>query len=94
MLYLQNVRGFTPVEAGVRTLPLSLASLVASPLGAPLTQRYGPRLTMPLGRLFQARLLLRHAHLADRLLLRRDVAAVRRALGAVLAAAGIRRTGP
>lgn len=34
MLYLQNVRGFTPVEAGVRTLPLSLASLVASPLGA------------------------------------------------------------
>ncbi|MFE0798823.1 MFS transporter [Streptomyces sp. NPDC058812] len=54
MLYLQNVRGFTPVEAGVRTLPLSLASLVASPLGAALTQRYGPRLTMPLGMLLQA----------------------------------------
>ncbi|MBQ0962232.1 MULTISPECIES: MFS transporter [Streptomyces] len=54
MLYLQNVRGFTPVEAGVRTLPLSLASLVASPLGAALTQRFGPRLTMPLGMLLQA----------------------------------------
>ncbi|MDG9715547.1 DHA2 family efflux MFS transporter permease subunit [Streptomyces sp. DH24] len=54
MLYLQNVRGFTPVEAGVRTLPLSLASVVASPLGAALTDRFGARLTMPLGMLFQA----------------------------------------
>ncbi|MFG2356340.1 MFS transporter [Streptomyces sp. NPDC048521] len=54
MLYLQNVRGFTPVEAGVRTLPLSLASVVASPLGAALTERYGPRFTMPLGMVLQA----------------------------------------
>ncbi|MEV5886191.1 MFS transporter [Streptomyces sp. NPDC052020] len=54
MLYLQNVRGFTPVEAGVRTLPLSLASVVASPLGAALTDRFGPRLTMPLGMALQA----------------------------------------
>ncbi|MFD7712559.1 MFS transporter [Streptomyces sp. NPDC059786] len=54
MLYLQNVRGLSPVEAGVRTLPLSLASLVASPLGAALTQRFGARLTMPLGMVLQA----------------------------------------
>lgn len=54
MIYLQNVRGFTPVEAGVRTLPLSLASVVASPLGAALTDRFGPRLTMPLGMVLQA----------------------------------------
>ncbi|MFD8235987.1 MFS transporter [Streptomyces sp. NPDC059696] len=54
MLYLQNVRGFSPVEAGVRTLPLSLASVVASPLGAALTARFGPRLTMPLGMALQA----------------------------------------
>ncbi|MFG2946495.1 MFS transporter [Streptomyces adustus] len=54
MLYLQNVRGFTPVQAGVRTLPLSLASVVASPLGAVLTQKFGPRLTMPLGMALQA----------------------------------------
>ncbi|MEU3608032.1 MFS transporter [Streptomyces sp. NPDC035033] len=53
MIYLQNVRGFTPVEAGVRTLPLSLASVVASPLGAALTDRFGPRLTMPLGMVLQ-----------------------------------------
>lgn len=54
MLYLQNVRGYTPVEAGVRTLPLSLASVVASPLGAALTERFGARLSMPLGMVLQA----------------------------------------
>lgn len=54
MLYLQNVRGFTPVEAGVRTLPLSLASVVAAPLGAKLTEKFGARLTMPLGMVLQA----------------------------------------
>jgi MFS family permease len=54
MLYLQNVRGFSPVEAGVHTLPLSLASVVAAPLGAALTDRFGPRLSMPLGMLLQA----------------------------------------
>jgi predicted MFS family arabinose efflux permease len=54
MLYLQNVRGFSPVEAGVRTLPLSLASVVASPLGAALTERFSARLTMPLGMVLQA----------------------------------------
>jgi EmrB/QacA subfamily drug resistance transporter len=54
MLYLQNVRGFSPVEAGVRTLPLSLASVLASPLGAALTERFGARFTMPLGMLLQA----------------------------------------
>ncbi|MFM9555172.1 MFS transporter [Streptomyces caniscabiei] len=54
MLYLQNVHGFTPVESGVRTLPLSLASMLASPLGAQLTEKFGPRLTMPLGMVLQA----------------------------------------
>ncbi|WP_225801261.1 MFS transporter [Streptomyces sp. NK15101] len=54
MIYLQNVRGLSPVQAGVRTLPLSLASVIASPLGAALTERFGPRLTMPLGMGLQA----------------------------------------
>lgn len=54
MLYLQNVRGYTPVEAGVRTLPLSLASVVASPLGAKITEQFGPRVSMPLGMACQA----------------------------------------
>ncbi|MFD3653517.1 MFS transporter [Streptomyces sp. NPDC058620] len=54
MLYLQNVRGFTPVEAGIRTLPLSLASVVAAPLGAKVTEKFGARLSMPLGMVLQA----------------------------------------
>ena len=54
MLYLQNVRGYSPVMAGVLTLPLSLSSMVASPLGAALTDRFGPRLPMTLGMLLQA----------------------------------------
>lgn len=54
MLYLQNVRGYTPVEAGVSTLPMSLASLVASPLGSQLTARFGPRVTIPLGLVLSA----------------------------------------
>lgn len=54
MLYMQNVRGYSPVESGVRTLPLSLVSMVAAPLGAKLTEKYGPRLSMPLGMVLQA----------------------------------------
>ncbi|GAA2488725.1 MFS transporter [Streptomyces thermolineatus] len=49
MLYLQNVRGYTPVEAGISTLPMSIASLFASPIGSQLTARFGPRVTIPLG---------------------------------------------
>jgi EmrB/QacA subfamily drug resistance transporter len=45
-LYLQNVQGFSPVEAGVRTLPLSLALMVTAPLSGVLTERFGPRPAM------------------------------------------------
>ncbi|MEV6162340.1 MFS transporter [Streptomyces sp. NPDC052052] len=54
MLYLQNVRGYTPVEAGISTLPMSIASLFASPLGSQLTDRFGPRVTIPLGLVLSA----------------------------------------
>ncbi len=54
MLYLQNVRGYSAVMTGVYTLPLSLASIVAPLIGAKLTERFGPRLTMPLGMALQA----------------------------------------
>lgn len=54
MLYMQNVRGYSPVESGVRTLPLSLVSMVAAPLGAKLTEKYGPRFSMPVGMVLQA----------------------------------------
>ncbi|MGV9290231.1 MFS transporter [Streptomyces sp. NPDC003719] len=54
MLYLQNVRGYTPVEAGISTLPMSIASLFASPVGSQLTTRFGPRVTIPLGLVLSA----------------------------------------
>ncbi|GAA3079098.1 MFS transporter [Streptomyces glomeratus] len=54
MLYLQNVRGYTPLEAGWRMMPLSVASIGASPLGATVTERFGARLTLPLGMLLEA----------------------------------------
>ncbi len=54
MLYLQNVQGMDPVEAGLRTLPLSTATLIAAPVGATLTKRFGARVSMPLGLLLLA----------------------------------------
>lgn len=48
-LYLQNVQGFSPVQAGMRTLPLSLALMVTAPLSGLLTERFGPRPAMVAG---------------------------------------------
>lgn len=43
-LYLQNVRGDSPLVAGLSLLPPSAAIMIAAPLSARLTTRYGPRL--------------------------------------------------
>ena len=48
-LYLQNVQGSSPVETGVRTLPLSLTLMVTAPLSGFLTERFGPRPAMVVG---------------------------------------------
>ncbi|MCW2652459.1 MAG: drug resistance transporter, EmrB/QacA subfamily [Mycobacterium sp.] len=48
-LYLQNVQSFSPLGAGVRTLPLSLTLMVTAPLSGLLTQRFGPRPAMVAG---------------------------------------------
>ena len=47
--YLQNVRGFTPVETGLVLLPFSVAMLVASPLAGHMVGRYGTVLPIRLG---------------------------------------------
>jgi len=39
--YLQNVRGFTPVQTGLLLLPFSAAMLVGAPLAGRLVGRYG-----------------------------------------------------
>jgi EmrB/QacA subfamily drug resistance transporter len=48
-LYLQNVHGFSPFDAGVRTLPLSVALMVSAPLSGVITERFGPRPAMVAG---------------------------------------------
>ncbi|HEY4977345.1 MAG TPA: MFS transporter [Gaiellaceae bacterium] len=42
-LYLQRVRGYSPVETGFRTLPLTAMLVIAAPIGGVLSARLGPR---------------------------------------------------
>jgi EmrB/QacA subfamily drug resistance transporter len=48
-LYLQSVHGFSPVGAGLRLLPLTVAFAFAGPLGARLVNRFGPWLPITFG---------------------------------------------
>jgi EmrB/QacA subfamily drug resistance transporter len=43
VLYLQNVLGYSPLEAGLRLLPVSLLSFLAAPLAGKLAERTGVR---------------------------------------------------
>jgi EmrB/QacA subfamily drug resistance transporter len=45
-LYLQDVRGYSPLDAGLCTLPMALAALICSPLSARVLSRRGPRLPL------------------------------------------------
>ncbi len=45
-LYLQEVRGLSPLHAGVATVPMALAMVVASPLSGRIVGRRGPRLPL------------------------------------------------
>ncbi len=53
-LYLQNVHGFSPVQAGVRMLPLTGVFAFSAPLGGFLTSKFGPRLPLLVGMLLLA----------------------------------------
>lgn len=48
-LYLQNTHGYSPVQTGVRMLPLTAVFVVSAPLGGYLTGRFGPRPPLILG---------------------------------------------
>jgi len=41
--YLQNVRGYTPLAAGLLTVPFAVGQLLASPRSAGLVRRYGAK---------------------------------------------------
>jgi hypothetical protein len=52
--YFQLVRGFSPLSAGVHTLPYAFAVMVATPLGAHAALRLGTRFVVALGLLVTA----------------------------------------
>ncbi|MER6350459.1 MFS transporter [Streptomyces sp. NPDC001634] len=47
-LYLQHTRGWTPLAAGVATLPMAVGATVCAPLSGHLVGRVGPRLPLVL----------------------------------------------
>lgn len=53
-LYLQNVHGYSPVQTGVRMLPLTATFTISAPLGGLLTEKFGPRVPLCLGMLMLA----------------------------------------
>ncbi|MEJ7797458.1 MAG: MFS transporter [Solirubrobacteraceae bacterium] len=42
-IYLQDIEGYTPLEAGIRFLPTTLMVIIISPLSGRLADRIGPR---------------------------------------------------
>jgi len=48
-LYMQNVRGYSPLEAGVRFLPSTVVIIFMGPIAGRLADKVGPRPLMSLG---------------------------------------------
>jgi EmrB/QacA subfamily drug resistance transporter len=48
-LYLQEVRGFSALEAGLCTLPIAAMTLIFAPLSGRLVGRHGPRISLLVG---------------------------------------------
>jgi hypothetical protein len=48
-IYIQGVLGFSPLEAGVRFLPLTLISFFVAPVAAKLTERFPIRILLGVG---------------------------------------------
>ena len=48
-LYMQAIRGYTPFQAGLRFLPMTLMIIVTAPIAGQVAQRIGPRIPMTYG---------------------------------------------
>jgi EmrB/QacA subfamily drug resistance transporter len=63
-LYMQNIKGYSPLQAGVRFLPSTAVIVFVGPLAGRLTDRVGPRPLMTTGLLLVAGSLFWQGHLA------------------------------
>jgi EmrB/QacA subfamily drug resistance transporter len=63
-LYMQNIKGYSPLQAGIRFLPSTAVIIVAGPIAGRLTDRIGPKPLMTLGLLTVAGSLFWQGHLA------------------------------
>jgi EmrB/QacA subfamily drug resistance transporter len=63
-LYMQNVKGYSPLQAGVRFLPATAVIIVMGPLSGRLSDRIGPRIPMTAGLVAVAGSLFWQGHLA------------------------------
>ena len=53
-LYMQNILGYSPLEAGIRFLPSTVPIIVAAPIAGRLTDRIGARIPIATGLTFVA----------------------------------------
>ncbi|MDQ1485384.1 MAG: hypothetical protein QOJ62_1077, partial [Actinomycetota bacterium] len=51
VFYLQTVRGYSPLQAGVRLLPFAIAQIIASPRSPKLVRRFGAKAVCTAGML-------------------------------------------
>jgi MFS family permease len=63
-LYMQNIKGYSPLQAGVRFLPSTAVIILAGPIAGRLTDRIGPKPLMTLGLLTVSASLFWQGHLA------------------------------